>query len=127
RLSDSAKAEATGANTACAPLLKYPTTGIGCCCARAASGHVATAPPSSVMNSRRLIFALTQLPRRQSQATTGTVRPSILAVSALARPFAAPPKNKSGRAALPGPLAFCFLHLAFWLRLSFARDALVHL
>jgi hypothetical protein len=25
------------------------------CCARAASGHVAAAPPSSVMNSRRFI------------------------------------------------------------------------
>jgi len=31
----------------------YPITGIGCCCARAASGHAA-APPSSVMKSRRL-------------------------------------------------------------------------
>ena len=31
-----------------------PTTGIAGCCARAASGHAA-APPSSVMNSRRLM------------------------------------------------------------------------
>jgi hypothetical protein len=32
---------------------KYPMAGIAACCARAASGHAA-APPSSVMNSRRL-------------------------------------------------------------------------
>jgi hypothetical protein len=30
-----------------------PITGIGGCCARAASGHAAAAPPSSDMNSRR--------------------------------------------------------------------------
>jgi hypothetical protein len=30
-----------------------PITGIAGCCARAASGHAAAAPPSSVMNSRR--------------------------------------------------------------------------
>jgi hypothetical protein len=34
---------------------KNPTTGIAGCCARAASGHAAAAPPSSVMNWRRLI------------------------------------------------------------------------
>ena len=34
--------------------LRNPTTGIAGCCARAASGHAAAAPPSSVMNSRRL-------------------------------------------------------------------------
>jgi hypothetical protein len=33
-------------------LLRNPITGI--CCARAASGKAATAPPSSVMKSRRL-------------------------------------------------------------------------
>jgi len=32
-----------------------PITGIACC-ARAASGHTAAAPPSSVMNSRRLLI-----------------------------------------------------------------------
>jgi len=32
-----------------------PTTGIADCCARAASGHVAAAVPTSVMKSRRLI------------------------------------------------------------------------
>jgi putative ABC transport system substrate-binding protein len=35
------------------PLTK-PTTGIAACCARAASGQTAAAPPSSVMNVRRL-------------------------------------------------------------------------
>src|SRR5262249_40018859 len=35
------------------------------CCARAASGHVAIAPPSSVMKSRRLLI---QSPRRQPRA-----------------------------------------------------------
>src|SRR5439155_19615959 len=32
-----------------------PTTGIAGCCARAASGHAAAAPPMSVMNWRRLM------------------------------------------------------------------------
>jgi hypothetical protein len=40
--------------------LRNPITGIAGCCARAASGHAA-APPSSVMNSRRL----TRSPRRR--------------------------------------------------------------
>jgi hypothetical protein len=31
--------------------LRYPMTGIADCCARAASGHAAAAPQSSVMNS----------------------------------------------------------------------------
>jgi len=35
--------------------LRNPITGIAGCCARAASGHAAAAPPSSVMNSRRLV------------------------------------------------------------------------
>src|SRR5262249_26777017 len=34
------------------------------CCARAASGHAAAAPPSSVMNSRRFIRS----PRRRARA-----------------------------------------------------------
>src|SRR5437899_2855639 len=34
---------------------RNPTTGIVGCCARAASGHVAAAPPMSVMNWRRLM------------------------------------------------------------------------
>jgi len=35
------------------PLSRSPTTGIADCCARAASGHAATAPPSATRNSRR--------------------------------------------------------------------------
>jgi hypothetical protein len=37
------------------PALRYPTTGIVGCCARAASGHVAAALPSRVTKSRRLM------------------------------------------------------------------------
>jgi hypothetical protein len=40
--------------------LRNPTIDTDGCCARAASGQAATAPPSSVMNSRRFI----QSPRR---------------------------------------------------------------
>ena len=36
-------------------VLKSPTTGITGCCARAASGKTAAAPPRSVMNSLRLM------------------------------------------------------------------------
>jgi hypothetical protein len=39
------------------------------CCARAASGHVTDAPPSSVMNVRRFIFAVIRSPRPRSRAT----------------------------------------------------------
>jgi hypothetical protein len=45
-------------------LLRNPITGIACC-ARAASGHEATTPPSSVMNSRRFII---RSPRRRAVA-----------------------------------------------------------
>src|SRR6516165_6165736 len=45
-------------------LFRNPTTGIAGCCARTASGHATAAPPSSVMNSRRLI----QSPRRRRLA-----------------------------------------------------------
>jgi hypothetical protein len=34
-------------------ILTNPTTGIAACCARAASGHAAAAPPSVVKNFRR--------------------------------------------------------------------------
>ena len=34
-------------------LCRNPTTGIAGCCARAASGHAAAAPPRAKMNSRR--------------------------------------------------------------------------
>jgi hypothetical protein len=37
------------------PAWRNPITGIVACCARAASGHVPAAPPSSVMNPRRFI------------------------------------------------------------------------
>ena len=43
---------ATAADLPGARLLRKPITGIACC-ARAASGHVTAAPPSSAMNSRR--------------------------------------------------------------------------
>ena len=39
-----------------AVLRRNPITGIAGCCARAAIGHAAAAPPSSVMNSRRCSF-----------------------------------------------------------------------
>src|SRR5262249_44831610 len=48
------KAAMSGANPAGIPPARTPITGIAGCCARAASGHAA-APPSSVMNSRRLM------------------------------------------------------------------------
>ena len=35
-------------------------------CARAASGHAAAAPPSSVINSRRFIFAVIRSPRQRA-------------------------------------------------------------
>jgi len=50
-----------------------PTTGIAGCCARAASGHAA-APPSSVMNSRRLMLNTGVLPtgnNHQQPTVTG--------------------------------------------------------
>src|SRR5262245_55694644 len=43
-------------------LLRNPITGIVGCCARAASGHAAAAPPSSVMNSRRLMSNMSLSP-----------------------------------------------------------------
>jgi len=39
---------------------RYPMTGIADCCARAARGHVATPPPKTPRNSRRLISILDQ-------------------------------------------------------------------
>ena len=39
-------------------LLRNPITGIAGCCARATTGHAATAPPSSVMNWRRPMKAV---------------------------------------------------------------------
>src|SRR2546422_4154247 len=45
-------------------LLRNPITGVAGCCARAASGHAATAPPRGAMNARRL----TRSPHRQWRA-----------------------------------------------------------
>src|SRR5262249_3623387 len=47
------KAAALGAYPLDVWPVRNPTIGIGGCCARAASGHTAAAPPSSVMKSRR--------------------------------------------------------------------------
>ena len=58
-------------------LRRNPITGIAGCCARAASGHAAAAPPSSVMNSRAL-HSITSSARASSVG--GTSRPSALAV-----------------------------------------------
>ena len=56
---------------------RNPITGIAGCCARAASGHAAAAPPSSVMNSRRFIRS----PRRRARAAPAArSRPSAFAV-----------------------------------------------
>src|SRR6516164_11113852 len=46
------------------PVSDKPNTGSAGCCARAASGHAATAPPISEMNSRRF----TRSPRPQWRA-----------------------------------------------------------
>src|SRR5262249_61867092 len=54
-----------GAHSLAVALPRSPITGIVGCCARAPSGHVAAAPPSSVMNARRL----TRSPRRQAPVT----------------------------------------------------------
>src|SRR5262245_20690227 len=53
---------------------RKPITGIDGRCARAASGQVAAAPPSSVMNVRRCIFAVTQSPRRRGQGASAALR-----------------------------------------------------
>ena len=42
--------------------LRNPITGIAGCCARAASGHAAAAPPSRLTNSRRLMPGMGSLP-----------------------------------------------------------------
>jgi len=53
---------------------RNPITGIAGCCARAASGHVTAAPPSSVMNSRRFIRS----PHRRERAAWPAHRRSAL-------------------------------------------------
>src|SRR5262249_36334651 len=57
------------------PALTNPTTGIVDCCARAATGHAAAAPPSSVMNSRRFTPTSPVLPNeRNSPQGTAALR-----------------------------------------------------
>src|SRR5262245_23623652 len=63
-------ATTNGANDSADALLRNPITGIAGCCARAASGHVAAAPPSRPMNSRRFIFAVIRSPRRRWRAAS---------------------------------------------------------
>ena len=58
-------------------LRRNPTTGIAGCCARAANGHATVPPPSSAMNSRRLIRSPRRLWRAASPARS---RPSAFAV-----------------------------------------------
>src|SRR5580704_17185516 len=48
-------AASRGAKPSGVPSARNPTSGIAGCCAYAAIGHVAAAPPKSAMNSRRLI------------------------------------------------------------------------
>ena len=58
------------------PALRNPITGTAGCCALAASGDAADAPPSSVMNSRQLKTAV--------PGTRGILslrRPALLAAS----------------------------------------------
>ena len=59
-------------------LLRKPIKGFAGCCARAASGHAAAAPPSSVMNSRRGAHSITSSARASSDS--GMSMPSALAV-----------------------------------------------
>src|SRR5215472_5155057 len=49
---------------------RSPMTGIAGCCARAASGHAAAAPPSSVMNWRRFMSNM-ELPRAMGDHRVG--------------------------------------------------------
>jgi hypothetical protein len=73
-------------------LLRKPTTGIAGCCARAASGH-AVAPPSSVMNSRRFIFALIQSPRRRAaEIDVDNSMPNHLNIHVLERDYDIKPR-----------------------------------
>jgi CheY-like chemotaxis protein len=60
-----------GAESPGVVILTNPITGIACC-ARAASGHAAAAPPSSVMNSRRFI----QSPRRREAGPNTRLPPA---------------------------------------------------
>jgi hypothetical protein len=76
------------------------------CCARAANGHVAATPPSSVMNWRRFIQSP---PSARSRRACGTVRPSALAVLRLSA--GGWHYGDSGNGSL-----MVMLELAWWLR-----------
>jgi len=52
-------------------LLRNPITGIAGCCPRAASGHVAAAPPSAANNSRRPM--LTVIRPSPARCVEGTI------------------------------------------------------
>src|SRR5262249_1261800 len=66
-------------------LLRKPISGFAvCCCARAASGHPAAAPPKSVMKSRRLMALPTRGPHRIKRIShLHTDRYALAAMSAL--------------------------------------------
>src|SRR5262249_20892835 len=79
---------------------QYPITGIACC-ACAASGHVATAPPSSVMNSRRFMSSMGTSSPMRYQPADRPVRPGAGRAHArhrlqrsAARPNSAPSKKR---------------------------------
>jgi len=55
-------ADVPDAESSAERLLRNPITGIAGCCARAATGDAMAAPPSTAMNSRRLIRS----PRRRA-------------------------------------------------------------
>jgi hypothetical protein len=85
---------------------KYPMIGsLPGCCARAASGHAAAAPPSSVMNSRRFIYVLNEL---TGTVTTLALDPSTGLLSELDSVSVLPPDAKlvpgmpRGAVATPG-------------------------
>jgi hypothetical protein len=58
------------------PAPRIPTTGIAGCCARAASGHAAAAPPTKVMNSRRLTSSTGLPPRFWTGGTRNDHQPA---------------------------------------------------
>ena len=59
-------------------MLRNPITGIAGCCARAASGHAAAAPPSSVMNSRRLM-----VPQSEDHTLPHRCKKPVLCITAI--------------------------------------------
>src|SRR5262249_31969817 len=74
---------------------KYPITGIAGCCARAASGHAAAAPPSTASNSRRPMVTVIRPSR--ARCVKGTIPRYERAVFTF----------KEGRIAVASPLSHC--------------------